>query len=77
MQNIRHKPDARDEYGEGSMVGDDHALDALRYGAMVLHMRRPRVQDQKLWWRDYGHRQRTRDVMRRNEIHAGGGSCLG
>jgi hypothetical protein len=77
MQNIRHKPDVRDEYGEGSMVGDDHALDALRYGAMVLHMRRPRVQDQKLWWRDYGHRQRTRDVMRRNEIHAGGGSCLG
>lgn len=66
MNWIRHKEGVREEYAEGSLVGDDHAISALRYGAMVLHKRRPKGEDHRDWWIQHRHRMARKDVMRRN-----------
>ena len=39
--HLRFKEGFRNEYAPGSLVGDDHAADAARYGAMT----RPRASD--------------------------------
>ena len=79
MGSIRHLPGKRHEYGEGSMEGSDHALDALRYGAVVLHNRRPRPASHDDWWRRNAHKQRIASVEQRNSVKRGppGVSSLG
>lgn len=74
MRHIVHKEGVRDEYGEGSMVGDDHAISALRYGAKVIYQRRPHLRDHHTWWQEHARHARRREYMERQAMR--GQSCL-
>jgi hypothetical protein len=65
LRHIRYKEGIRDEYAETSMLGDDHAISALRYGAVVLHRQRPRAETHDDWWREQAWRTRKRRAMER------------
>jgi hypothetical protein len=65
LRHIRYKEGVRDEYAEGSMIGPDHAISALRYGAVVLHRQRPSAPSHDDWWREQAWRLRRRRALER------------
>jgi hypothetical protein len=65
LRHIRYKEGVRDEYAEGSMIGADHALSALRYGAVVGHKQRPSSASHDDWWRQQAWRLRKKRAMER------------
>jgi hypothetical protein len=75
LRHIRYKEGVRDEYAEGSMIGSDHAISALRYGAVVLSRQRPHAATHDEWWRQHAWRLRKKRAMERRAPRMQ--SCLG